>query len=48
MKKIISRDVYLAYPDFHHFLDVHTDASDVQLEACISQNQKPIAFYSLK
>ena len=28
MKKIISRDVYLAYPDLNNYFDVYTDASD--------------------
>ena len=48
MKKIISWDVYLAYPDFNQYFDVHTDASNVQLGVCISQNKKLIAFYSHK
>ena len=48
MKKIISRDVYLTYPDFNKYFDIHMDASDLQLGACISQDKKPIAFYSCK
>ena len=38
MKKIISRDVYLAYPDFNKYFDIHMDASDLRLGACISQD----------
>ena len=48
MKKIISRDVYLAYPDFNQYFDIHTNASDIQMGACISQNKKPIVFCSHK
>merc|ERR1712016_45423 len=48
IKKIVSRDVLLAYPDFNETFDIHTDASKVQLGAVISQNGKPIAFYSRK
>ena len=48
MKKIISRDVYCAYLNFNQCFDIHTDASDIQMGACISQNKKPIAYYSHK
>ena len=48
MKKIISKEVLLTYPNFHLPFDIHTDASDTQLGAVISQNGKPIAFYSRK
>ena len=48
MKRIISRQVMLAYPDFEQPFDIHTDASHYQLGAVISQNGKPIAFYSRK
>jgi hypothetical protein len=40
--------VLLAYPDFSQPFILHTDASDYQLGAVISQNNKPIAFYSRK
>ena len=46
MKKIISREALLAYPDFNEPFDIHTDASHTQLGAVISQAGKPIAFYS--
>ena len=48
IKKVISRDVLLTYPNFKEKFDIHTDASDEQLGAVISQNGKPIAFYSRK
>ena len=38
----------LAYPDFSKRFDIHTDSSDYQLGAVISQEGKPIAFYSRK
>ena len=47
-KKIIAREVILAYPDFNAPFQIHTDASHYQLGAVISQNGKPIAFYSRK
>jgi hypothetical protein len=48
MKRIISRETLLAYPDFSQPFIIHTDASHTQLGAVISQNEKPIAFYSRK
>jgi hypothetical protein len=48
MKRIIARETLLAYPDFNQPFNIHTDASHTQLGAVISQNIKPIAFYSRK
>ena len=48
MKRIIAKEVLLAYPDFSKPFEVHTDASHLQLGAVISQDGKPIAFYSRK
>ena len=48
VKKIISKDTLLAFPDFSKPFVIHTDASHTQLGAVISQNEKPIAFYSRK
>src|SRR5687767_2274320 len=48
MKRAISRETLLAYPNFNEVFEIHTDASLYQLGACISQNGKPIAFYSRK
>ena len=48
MKKLIAKETLLTYPNFNKTFDIHTDASKVQLGACISQEGKPIAFYSRK
>jgi hypothetical protein len=48
MKRVISKEVLLAYPDFNEPFVIHTDASHTQLGAVISQKGKPIAFYSRK
>ena len=48
MKRVIAKETILAYPDFNLPFDVHTDASDRQLGAVISQNGKALAFYSRK
>ena len=48
MKKVLSRETLLAYPDFNKKFVIHTDASHYQLGAVISQDGKPIAFYSRK
>ena len=47
-KRIIARETMLAYPDFSKPFQIHTDASHYQLGAVISQDNKPIAFYSRK
>jgi RNase H-like domain found in reverse transcriptase len=47
-KKIIAREVMLAYLDFNKPFEIHMDASHYQLGAVISQEGKPIAFYSCK
>ena len=48
MIKAMSRDVLLSYPDFNKPFDIHTDASSSQLGAVISQEGKPVAWYSRK
>jgi len=48
MKKIVAREALLAYPDFGRPFEIHTDACDIQLGSVISQNGKPLAFYSRK
>ena len=49
MNKSIYRETLLVYPDFSKPFDIYTHASKVQLGAVvISQNNKPIAFYSRK
>jgi len=45
---LIARETLLTYPNFSKPFHIHTDASKVQLGACISQEGKPVAFYSRK
>ena len=47
-KNMISQEVFLTYPDWTSLFCVHTNALDKQLGATISQNNKPIAFFSQK
>ena len=46
--EVMSKEVLLAYPNFTKEFHIHTDASKTQLGAVISQEGKPIAFYSRK
>ena len=48
IKKVVSRETMLAFPDFNKPFHVYTDASDYQLGAVIMQDDKPLAFYSRK
>ena len=48
MKNIIAQETLLAYPDFNKPFEIHTDASHTQLGSVVSQDNKPIAFYSRK
>ena len=48
IKKIMARETLLAFPDFSKQFIIHTDASKTQLGSVISQEGKPIAFYSRK
>ena len=47
-KRIMAKEVILAYPDFSKPFQIHTDASHYHLGAVIVQEGKPIAFYSRK
>ncbi len=44
----MGRETLLVYPDFSKAFNIHTDASNIQLGAVISQEERPIAFYSRK
>ena len=48
IKRMIGREVLLAYPEFNAPFEIYTDASKLQIGAVISQKGKPIAFYSRK
>jgi hypothetical protein len=48
IKKIICIEVMLTFPDFSKPFHIYTDASDKQLGAVVTQDEKPIAIYSRK
>ena len=48
MKHLVAKKVILSYPQFDKEFHIHTDASLTQLGAVISQEDKPIAFYTCK
>ena len=48
IKRTVSHDTLLEYPDFNKRFDIHSYARDYQLWAVISKNGKPITFYSRK
>ena len=48
IKRIMQKEVLLAYPDFSKPFEIHTDASHTQLGAVIAQEGQPIAFYLRK
>ena len=48
VKAMVSQETLLTYPDWSKTFDIHTDASDFQLGAVISQEGRPIAFFSRK
>jgi hypothetical protein len=48
VKRVMSREAILSFPDFTKEFHIYTDASEYQLGAVIMQEGKPIAFYSRK
>ena len=48
VKKMVCQQTLLNYPNWDKPFQIHTDASDYQLGAVISQEKKPIAFFSRK
>ncbi len=47
-KRIISKNAILAFPDFNKEFVIYTDASQYQLGGVITEDGKPLAFYSRK
>ncbi len=48
LKATIAREVVLAYPDYSKVFEIYTGASNKQLGAVITQENRPIAFFSRK
>jgi hypothetical protein len=48
IKKIVAKEALLSYPDFTKPFQMYTYASHLQLGAIITQNGKPIAYWSRK
>ena len=48
MKATIAKDVALAYPDFSKEFEIYTDGSSSQIGAVITQDNRPLAFWSRK
>ncbi len=48
IKATIAKDVVLAYPDYSKVFEIYTDASSKQLGAVITQDNRPVAFFSWK
>lgn len=46
IKKICAEDVMLYCPDFNKDFKIHTICSDYQIGAIISQNGRPVAYWS--
>ncbi len=48
VKATIAKDVILAYPDYSKVFEIYTDTFSKQLWAVITQDNRPIAFFSQK
>ncbi len=48
IKAAIAKETVLAYPDFLKPFEIYTDTSSMQLGALITQDNRPIAFFSGK
>ena len=48
IKRVMSWETLLHYPDFKKPFEIHTDASLHQIGAVIAQDNKPVAFWSRK
>ena len=48
VKEMLKKEAVLAYPDFEKPFDLYTDTSNLQLDATLVQEGKPIGFYTRK
>jgi hypothetical protein len=48
VKATIAKEVVLDYPDYSKVFKIYTDASSKQLGAVVTQENRPIAFFSQK
>ena len=48
VKATIVQDLVLAYPDYSEPFEIYTEASATQLEALITQKNRPLSFFSRK
>ena len=48
VKRTLAEEVILAYPNYGEVFEIYTDASQRQLGALITQNERPLAFFSCK
>jgi hypothetical protein len=48
IKAAIAKEIVLAFQDFSKRFEIYTDASSMQLGAVITQDNRPIAFFSRK
>jgi hypothetical protein len=48
VKKLVSREVMLSFPDYEQPFDLNTDGSDLQFCAGLVQGKRILAFFSRK
>ena len=48
MKKVMVTEILFFYPDFNKEFEIYTDVSLYQIGTIITQDGKPVAFYSRK
>ena len=46
VKKVMANETIVNYLNFNEVFEIQSDASDTPLDAVISQNGRPLAFYS--